>query len=357
LVFPHDQLPSFGENASQTRNTDGPDNPLSHHDYSEKVLATHINNDSWFAYVCMLDTCEKCTDEGKTSPNCEKCDQWTDEAVWTKVNPNLGVSIQPKYLREQVAEAQGMPSKENTVKRLNFCIWTEQSVRWMPMDKWDACGLEKIYPEALRRKPCYAGLDLASTSDLAALVLVFPPDATEKYRVLPFFWIPKDTARVRSERERIPYLQWVNEGHIKATEGEVIDYDVIRADINELDSVYNIREIDFDPWNSSQIVTQLEKDGFTMVKIRQGFETLNAATKELEKLVRAGEIAHGNNPVLRWNASNVTIRNDPSGAIKPDKERSTEKIDGITALINAIARMIRDEDYRSIYETRGILML
>jgi phage terminase large subunit-like protein len=321
-----------------------------HHEFSEKVLERLIENDSWFAYVAQLDACGKCRDEGKTSPNCEHCDQWTDEAVWTKVNPNLGVSIRLKYLREQVAEALEMPSKENIVKRLNFCMWTEQSVRWMPMDKWDACAAQ-VYPESLRKHACYGGLDLASISDLAAFVLLFPED--DKYKVLPFFWIPEDTARIRSEKDRVPYDQWIKEGLIKATEGNVIDYDVIRHDINELADAYDIREIDFDPWNSSQIVTQLASDNFTMVEIRQGFQSLSAATKELEKLVRGGELVHGGNPVLRWNASNVSVRSDPSGSIKPDKERSTEKIDGISALVNAIARVIRVEG-PSVYASRGV---
>ena len=243
-----------------------------------------------------------------------------------------------------------MPSKENIVKRLNFCMWTEQSVRWMPMDKWDACAAP-VHPESLRKHACYGGLDLASITDLAAFVLLFPED--DKYKVLPFFWIPQETARVRSEKDRVPYDQWIKEGLIKATEGNVIDYDVIRHDINELADAYDIREIDFDPWNSSQIASQLASDNFTMVEIRQGFQSLSAATKELEKLVRGGELVHGGNPVLRWNASNVSVRTDPSGSIKPDKERSTEKIDGISALVNAIARVFRVGS-PSVYASRGV---
>jgi phage terminase large subunit-like protein len=321
-----------------------------HHEFSEKVMEGLIQNDSWFAHVAQLDACESCRGEGKTSPNCEHCDQWTDEAVWTKVNPNLGVSIRLKYLREQVAEALEMPSKENIVKRLNFCMWTEQSVRWMPMDKWDACAAP-IYPESLRKHDCYAGMDLANVSDLAAFVLVF--HERDKYQVLPFFWIPQETARVRSEKDRVPYDQWIKEGLIKATEGEVIDYDAIRKDINDIANIYNIREIAFDSWNSSQIVTQLTNDGFTMAELRQGFQSLSSPTKELEKLVRGGELIHGGNPVLRWNASNVSVHTDPSGNIKPDKERSTEKIDGISALVNALARVIRTEG-PSVYASRGV---
>jgi len=324
-----------------------------HHEFSEKVLAGLIVNDTWFAYVAQLDVCDKCRDEGKTSPSCELCDQWTDEKVWKKANPNLGVSIKTKYLREQVNEAQGMPSKEGIVQRLNFCIWNEHYIRWMPMDKWDACGLAKIYPESLQGKPCIAGLDLANTSDLAAFVLLFPEEIV---KLLAFFWIPEEAAARRSQRDRVPYEQWIKEGYIKATEGDVIDYDVIKADIAEIAQLYRIQEIAFDPWNATQITTQLASDGFKMVEIRQGYQSLSAPTKELEKLIRAKEIAHGANPVLRWNASNVSVRQDPAGNIKPDKERSSEKIDGITGTINALSRIIRSSG-DSVYEQRGVLLV
>jgi phage terminase large subunit-like protein len=228
-----------------------------------------------------------------------------------------------------------MPSKQNIVQRLNFCIWTEQAVRWMPMDKWDACA-GSVNAAMLAKAPCFAGLDLASTSDLAALVLVFPQDVG--YKVLPFFWVPEETVNRRSEKERIPYDLWVRQGLIKATEGAVIDYEVIRRDINQLADKYAIQEIDFDPWNATHLRQDLERDGFICPEIRQGFQTLSAPTKELERLVLANELQHGNNPVLRWNASNVTIKTDPAGNIKPDKETSTDKIDGIVALITALSR-------------------
>src|SRR6185369_2710833 len=148
------------------------------------------------------------------------------------------------------------------------------------------------------------------TKDLAALVLVFPQEVGCK--VLPFFWCPEETVNYRSEHERVPYDVWVREGWIKATEGASIDYEVIRKDINDLANKYSIQEIDFDPWNATQIRSQLEGDGFLCLEIRQGFQTLSAPTKELERLVLAGEIEHGGNPVLRWNASNVTVRTDPA---------------------------------------------
>ncbi len=176
----------------------------------------------------------------------------------------------------------------------------------------------------------------ASIHDLAALLLLFLLDVG--YKVLPFFWIPKESSRSRAERDRIPYDTWVARGLITATEGAVIDYDVIRRDINGLNSKYNIQQIGFDPHNSTQIRSQIEGDGIQMIEIHQGFLSLNPPTKELERLVISGELQHDGNEVLRWNASNVSVTTDAAGNLKPDKERSMEKIDGISALINGLSR-------------------
>lgn len=327
---------------------------FNHHEYSTKILDGALENDSWFAYVCMLDVCAKCEDEGKISPSCEACDQWDDEKTWLKPNPNLGVSIHPKYLREQVQEAKGMPSKENIVQRLNFCIWNEQNIRWMPMDKWDACG-SPVVVESLRKKPCYAGLDLANVSDLAALVLLFDDEYPKK--VLPFFWIPEESVTPRTKRDGVPYEMWVKQGLIKAIPGPVIDHRVIRQDILELRNVYDFKEIDYDEWNATQLATELGEDGFEMVGISQGMASLTSATKELETLVRAGGISHGGNAVLRWNASNCSVKMDPSGNIKLDKEKSTEKIDGVAALVNALARAIRVGNETSVYDEGASIFL
>jgi phage terminase large subunit-like protein len=182
-----------------------------HHEYSRMVLEGMMENDSWFAYVCGLD-------DG---------DDWHDEKVWLKANPNLGISITEKYLREQVQEADGMPSKENIVKRLNFCIWTEQSTRWMALEKWDACD-GVVDAEALAGEFCYGGLDLAITRDLSALVLVFPPSGDRRsWQILPFFWCPADDIAERSKRDHVPYDVWAREGSIEVTPGNVTDHDFI----------------------------------------------------------------------------------------------------------------------------------
>ncbi len=190
---------------------------------------------------------------------------------------------------------------------------------------------------SLESQECYAGLDLSSTTDITALVLVFPEEG--RFKVLPFFWIPEEGARQRERRDRVPYPQWIRQGLIEATPGEVIDYDRIRTKINELGQRYHIREIAIDRWNATQLATQLEGDGFQMVAFGQGYASMNWPTKKLEELVLGGKLAHGGHPVLRWMASNVSIETDAADNWKPSKKKSVERIDGIVALIMAAGRV------------------
>jgi phage terminase large subunit-like protein len=314
-----------------------------HHEYSTKVLQGIIDNDSWFAFVCALD-------EG---------DDWRDEAVWPKANPGLGVTIPLRYLREQVAEAEGMPANEDLVKRLNFCIWTERSAGMFDMGRWDRCADE---PQLRKGQRVWAGLDLASTTDIAALAIIAPrpgtvivepePGLHEEMPVTLLdvelrFWVPGEGAKLRERRDHVPYAEWIRQGHLTATVGDVIDYDVIRAAILELGERYELVDLGFDPWNATQLVTQLQDEGATCTPVRQGFGSLSAPTKQLDQLVAGARLRHGANPVLRWMASNAVAETDPAGNIKPSKKLSTERIDGIAALVIAIARWIdthADED-------------
>ena len=206
---------------------------------------------------------------------------------------------------------------------------------------------------------CYGGLDLSSTTDISALVLVFPPqNGRPDFQVRPYFWVPAEGVSERVNRDRVPYDVWISDGLITATEGAIIDYDVIRRDVNRLGDVYELREIGFDPWNATQIATQLMGDGFAMVKMRQGFQTLSEPMKLLEAMVLERKIAHGGHPVLRWMASNVAAREDSNGNIAPAKDKSTGRIDGILALIMALGRAtVQPEKKVSVYEGRGLAVL
>jgi len=208
-------------------------------------------------------------------------------------------------------------------------------VRWLPMDAWDLGGGPL---EELTGRKCYAGLDLSTTTDITSLELAFEDD-DGGFDVLSFFWCPLETAKEKEKRDRVPYTQWIRDGFMEATEGNVIDYDEIRRRVNEIAQDYLIEEIAYDPWNATQLATQLhEQDGIPMVPFRQGFVSMNEPSKALEALVVGGSIRHGDNPVLRWMASNTAVKSDPAGNIKPAKDKSTGRIDGIVALIMAIGR-------------------
>lgn len=282
-------------------------------------------------------------------------DEWTSPATWAKANPNYGVSVKPSFLEQECKVALESPAYQNTFRRLYLNQWTQQETRWIDMTAWDGC--DGALPDLSGRR-CYAGLDLASTTDIAALVLAFLPEREgEPLYLLPFFWIPEDNAIERERRDRAPYLTWARQGHIEMTPGNVIDYAYIRRRLNELAETYQIAEVAYDPWNATQLSIQLQEDGIAMVEMRQGFASLSGPSKELLRLVLSGGVAHGGNPVLRWMADNVTAKTDPAGNVKPDKGKSTNKIDGIVAAVMAIGRASVGTNNSSVYEERGVLAL
>ena len=274
-------------------------------------------------------------------------DDWKLPTTWRKAHPGLGVSVKEDYFAAECAKAQAMPAYENTFRRLLLNQWTENDVRWLPMDAWDACGQD--LPD-LTGATCYAGLDLSTTTDITALVLAFPIAGT--VHLMPFFWVPGESILKRSKKDRVPYDVWQRQGHIEATSGNVLDYDVIRTRINALSEKYRIKEIAIDRWNATHLSTQLSGDGFEVVGFGQGFASMSAPCKELERRVLGREINHGNNPVLRWMASNVTVTLDAAGNMKADKAKSTERIDGIVASLMALGRVMANDDERpSVYES------
>jgi len=284
-------------------------------------------------------------------------DDWADEANWYKANPSLGHTIDIEKVRAAFQSAKENLAEENLFRQLRLNQWVKQSVRWMQMDRWDECAFP-IELEELRGRVCYGGLDLSSTTDITAFVLVFPPrDETERFIVLPYFWIPEDNLATRVRRDHVPYDIWRQQGYIKTTEGNVVHYGFIEAFIEELNTKYNIKEIAFDRWGAVQMVQNLEGMGFTVVPFGQGYKDMSPASKELMKLTLEKKIAHGGNPVLRWMMDNIYVKTDPAGNIKPDKEKSTERIDGAVALIMALDRAIRNENKASVYDERGILVL
>ena len=286
-------------------------------------------------------------------------EDWHDEKNWHKANPSLGQTIQIERVRDMYRDALDNPAEENVFKQLRLNMWVSSLTRFIPEHIYDL-GNTAIDIEALKGRECYGGLDLSSTGDITAFVLMFPPRTEdEKYILLPFFWIPEETIPLRVRRASVPYDVWYQQGYLMATEGNVVHYGFIEKFIEGLGEKYHILEIAFDRWGAVQMTQNLEGMGFTVVPFGQGFKDMSPPTKEFYKLLMEGRIIHGGHPVMRWMAGNVVVDTDPAGNIKPTKAKSPEKIDGIVAAIMALDRCIRNEGIQqgSIYDDpeRGLL--
>lgn len=282
-------------------------------------------------------------------------DDWTDEAVWAKANPNLGVSVSLDYLRRECQKAQDVPRFENTFRNLYLNQWTEQAVRFIAMHAWNGCAGE-VDLDKLEGKPCWVGLDLGIKRDLTALVAVWK--VGRKRVCYPWFWMPEDTARDAEKRDRVPYLTWARQGHIELTPGDVTDYGYVRKQVNAIAGRFKLSALGVDPYNATQLNQQLQdEDGLPVYEYRQSYPMFNDPTVTLEEDVTAGTLVHPANPVLDWMASNVEVKNDTAGNIKPIKpdRKDARKIDGIVALIMAIGTSLTAPEQKpSVYETRGV---
>lgn len=285
-------------------------------------------------------------------------DDWSDPKVWKKANPSLGKTIRLETVRAAYESARQNPAEENAFRQLRLNQWVKQAVRWMPMELWDKCNFA-IDCKNLEGRECFGGLDLSTTTDLTSFVLVFPPEYEgDKFQILPWFWVPEECVDLRVKRDHVPYDLWARQGFIETTEGNVIHYEYIENYIERLGEIYNIREIAFDRWGAEHVVQNLTKMGFTLIRFGQGMQSMSPPTKELMNLVLGQQIAHGGHPVLRWNMDNICIRKDAAGNIKPDKEKSTEKIDGAVAMIMGLDRALkRTEPEVSVYDERGLIVI
>jgi phage terminase large subunit-like protein len=286
-------------------------------------------------------------------------DDWRDPEVWRKVNPSYGITIRPDNFRQEYTDAQMNLYEENIFRRLNLNQWVKQTTRWMPMDLWDECSFP-VDTKALEGKKCYAGLDLSTSEDMTAFVLVFPPDdptdETDKFIILPFFWIPEESMQRRVLKDHVPYDRWVLENQLITTDGRVVNYNFVQQKIEELKSIYDIQELAFDRWNATQLSQSLRDAGLNVIDFGQGYKSMSPPSKDLMRLVLQQRIAHGGNPILRWNFDNIVVTCDPAGNIKPDKSKATEKIDGAVATIMALSRALVHEDHSSVYDTRSLLI-
>lgn len=305
-----------------------------------KVLRGVNEDDSLFGIIYMLD---------------DKS-EWDDPRMWIKSNPNLGVSLSADYLADQIKDAKNRPEAVRNVMTKNVNLWVDAERTWILDDAWMQC-VGKTNPADLKNCACWGGLDLSNVSDITAYVLLFHEN--DRFQLLPFFWIPEEKMLEKVRKENINYDKWVAEGFVTVTPGNVIDYDFVKADILRIVADYDLRTSAYDRWNSSQTFIDLQDEGMECNPFGQGYGSISAPTKEFEKLVLTEKVEHFCNPVLRWMLSSTVVKSDPAGNIKPDKEKSVQKIDGIVASIMALGEWMtaQADDDSNPYEGRGLLTL
>jgi phage terminase large subunit-like protein len=312
--------------------------------YAKKVLKGIIKDDTF--YPVLFEPDEEDIEN----------DDWENPEVWKKANPNLGNSPTWSYMKGKVAQAK--ESEESLIafktKHLNW--WCDKAETWIKADVWK--NDEGFNIEDFKGCKAYYGLDLSSTTDITNLTLIFEKNGD--IYVFQKYYIPKDNIKQRAKTDRVPYLQWVADGFITPTEGNVVDFEYIERDIIELNEDYPCDYLGYDRWNANYLITRLEKLAFNTVPIGQGFQTLSPASKELEVKAIQKKIIHNNNPVLNWCISNVVLEKDAADNIKPSKKKSIEKIDGVAGLINCMALYIlnkEEESTESHYEENGLMDL
>lgn len=281
-------------------------------------------------------------------------DDYADPQVWRKANPNLGVSITEDYLRAELEKVKQTPGRLAAFKQMYLNIWSQDIKAWLSIDAWRKCGGKRVPWAKYAGRRCWGGLDLSTTTDLTAFVLVFPNEG-DTFDVVSHFWCPEERIQYRAKVDRVQYPLWVQEKCIHSTPGNVVDYEHIEAFIAGLLPQIDLLEIAYDPWNATEFAQRLQdKHGITMAKTRQGFQTLSEPSKQLERLVLSRRIRHDGNPALTWMVSNVVVDTDPAGNIKPNKAKSRERIDGVVALVMALSRASLDQG-PSVYDGRGLI--
>ena len=325
-------------------------------DYAEKVAKGDLDDPEFLGVIYSIDQADG--DEPGDDPFAE--------SSWRKANPGYGRSLQPSYMARMARQAKNTPAAMNTFLRLHLNVKTGQITRWLALEKFDACGARWLMPTAdeLSGRVAYAGLDLASSTDLAALALVLPltvedPDDDEQelelLDVIIRAWTPADTLAARAIRDRAPYQDWVNKGYLLTTPGEVIDYDEIELAAFALADDLEIERLHFDRWGSKQIIGHLRDGGLRVNEMGQGYQSMSPAMKETERIILEQRLAHGGNPLLRWAVGSLAVAQDAAGNIKPDRDKSTGRIDPFVALVMAIDAYSRDTRGESVYEDRGMV--
>jgi len=304
-------------------------------EYVKGILEETIEDDKYFGVIYQLDEAEKLGDEFEDAE--EKSDDWQDEQHWIKANPNLGVSVNIEKLREAANKAKQDQSALDNFLTKHLDMWVKGARKWMPLKQWKKCAAKYTFDDLKEAESVFAGLDLASVSDLCSLVIVANmPDG--KKRIWGKHYLPEDKALSTENKNAALYKRWADQGWLTLTEGNVTDYDYIERDIHNMMSCLPVQEVAFDKYNATQIVNNLQAEDVPMVEFRQGFLSISPAMKQLEIDILTGKLQHPNDPVINWAMSNVVMVRDAAGNQKPDKEKSIGKIDPVVALIMATGR-------------------
>jgi phage terminase large subunit-like protein len=289
--------------------------------YATKVLDGLVDDDSFFAIIYTID-------DG---------DDWTDETSWRKANPNYGVSVQPDVIAQLAAKAMQMPAAQSNFKTKHLNVWVNADAAWMDMRAWDRAGDPSLTLDRFAGKRSYIGLDLASKTDIAARILLFPELVGDvlHYYVFGKYFLPEQAV---ADGRNSQYSGWALQELLATTPGDVLDFQCIEDDLSALSSQYEIAEIGFDPWQATQLAQRMTQTGATMIEVRNTVANFSAPMKEIDALVRSGRLHHNGDPVLTWMVSNVVCHMDAKDNIYPRKERPENKIDGVVALIIAMSR-------------------
>lgn len=316
-------------------------------EYSQRVLEGHVDDPQWLAYVACLDG----------------DDDWTNEAVYAKANPSLGVTVELEELVRERDRAVANAGRRWAFRRFRLGLPDAEERGWVALAEWDACADPSLSLAAFRGRPVYAGLDLAATRDTTALVLL-APGGDGSWLVWEEYWVPEQTVPARSREDGVPYDSWVEDGWLHLTPGAVTDYSAIRERIRELvDSGIAIRQLAYDRWGAVQLISDLRADGLDCIPVGMGYATMTLPIREIERLLASRQLRHRGSPVTRWQLAGTAVSVDSAGNAKPDRARSRSRIDGVVALLMAAAVAVSHHPQmshgpsRSVYDERGIIWL
>ena len=313
------------------------------HQYAKSLKENKFDDPRWMVRIWGAD------------PECDI----RDPKVWQEVNPAFDQTVKRSYFEGEIIEINNSPSRANAFKQLHLNIWTGSTVSWLSAALWDACNKSEIDVEKLKGQMCYGGLDLASTRDLNAFSLIFPPNEIYDFVTwLVWFWVPEDTVAERDKKENVMYSHWCNKGWIKTTPGNITDYNFIEKFILEAHDKYDIQSLGYDRYRADQTIINLTNEGLELSPVAMTASHMNAPIEELEKLIIKEKLNHGGNKVLGWQSENLVIKENHQGEKYPDKARSKDKIDGMVsgliALYEKMAIERSGKNKKSKYETEEI---